>query len=82
LLQHVFVIRKTTEITSQLNMIALMKKWISSYIDRLDAITRAAMSDAVLLGFKRKLGDAGLMNITSAPIAFPTCVIGYKIMGT
>ena len=81
-LQHVFVIRKSTEIASQLNMIALMKKRISSHIARLDAITRAAMGDSAMLGFKRKLADAGLMNITSAPFALPTGVIGHMIVGT
>ncbi len=81
-LQHVFVIRKNTEIASQLNMISLMKKRISSHIARLDAITRAAMGDSALLGFKRKLADAGLMNIASSPFALPTGVIGHKIVGT
>ncbi|MBL8643140.1 MAG: class I SAM-dependent methyltransferase [Rhodospirillaceae bacterium] len=82
-LQHVFVIRKSTEINSQVNMIALMKKRIGSHVARLDAITRAALGDSGLLGFKRKLSDAGLMNVThSQVIVEGVGVVGLKVTGT
>ncbi|MBL8630881.1 MAG: class I SAM-dependent methyltransferase [Rhodospirillaceae bacterium] len=82
-LQHVFVIRKTTEINSQVNMIALMKKRIGSHVARLDAITRAAVGDSGLLGFKRKLADAGLMGVAhSQVIVDGVGVIGVKVTGT
>lgn len=81
-LQHVFVIRKTTEIATQVNMIALMKKRIATHIARLDAITRAALGDSALLGFKRKLADAGMGNVASGSVALPGgTVIGHKISG-
>gem|GEM_PF-3092402 len=82
-LQHVFVIRKNTEIATQVNMIALMKKRIGSHIARLDAITRAALGDPGILGYKRKLSDAGMMNVTSGPFAVPNAgIIGHKISAT
>ena len=82
-LQHVFVIRKTTEIGTQVNMIALMKKRIGAHIARLDAITRAALGDSGVLGFKRKLADAGVMNVASSPFAVHAQgVVGWKITGT
>lgn len=82
-LQHVFVIRKTTEINSQVNMIALMKKRIGSHISRLEAITRAALGDSGLMGFKRKLSDAGLLNVTSSHISIDgQGLIAHKITGT
>jgi ubiquinone/menaquinone biosynthesis C-methylase UbiE len=82
-LQHVFVIRKTTEIATQVNMIALMKKRIATHISRLDAITRAALGDSAVLGFKRKLADAGFMNVASSPMELPNGgIIGHKIGAT
>ncbi len=82
-LQHVFVIRKNTDIATQINMIAMMKKRISSHILRLEATSRAALGDSGLLGFKRKLSDAGLLNTTSVPLDInPIGKIGYKITGT
>ncbi len=82
-LQHVFVIRKTTEINSQVNMIALMKKRIGSHVSRLDAITRAALGDSGLLGFKRKLADAGLTGVTHSQVVVDGLgVVGLKITGS
>jgi len=82
-LQHVFVIRKNTEINSQVNMIALMKKRIGSHVARLDAITRAALGDSGVLGFKRKFADAGMMNVASSQVVVDGVgVIGLKITGT
>lgn len=82
-LQHVFVIRKNTEIGTQVNMIALMKKRIDSHIARLDAITRSALGDSGVLGFKRKLADAGVVNAVSTPFAVDNQgVVGWKITGT
>jgi ubiquinone/menaquinone biosynthesis C-methylase UbiE len=81
-LQHVFVIRKTTEINSQVNMIALMKKRIGSHVARLDAITRAALGDSGLLGFKRKLADAGLMSVAHGHVVVDNVgVVGLKVTG-
>ena len=81
-LQHVFVIRKSTEISTQVNMIALMKKRIASHVSRLDAITRAALGDNAILGFKRKLADAGMMNVSAHPIETPVGIIGHRIHAT
>ncbi|MDX2143406.1 MAG: class I SAM-dependent methyltransferase [Rhodospirillaceae bacterium] len=82
-LQHVFVIRKTIGILEQVNMIALMKKRVATHVTRLEAMTRAALGDNAVVGFKRKLADAGVGSVQSAPFAAPEMgTIAWKLTAT
>ncbi|MCB2106439.1 MAG: methyltransferase domain-containing protein [Rhodobacteraceae bacterium] len=81
-LQQIIIMRKQKDIREQIGTVMVMKKRIAAHATRLEASVRAALGDSALLGFKRKLGDAGLMEVSSTPFTVPEHgTLGWRISG-
>ena len=81
-IQNIFVQRKQKDIREQIGTILLMKKRVTTRIGRLDTVIRAALGDSALMSLKRRLGDAGVAGVTSAPqSAGEAGVVAWRVSG-